>query len=132
MNRARFVNGARLAAIVLPSWVLFRRHVRSPRLLLAATAAVALSPAVLNVADEAWSEPLFCVVLLVFILVLEDAVAARPPSPRLVAIAGLIAGVAFLVRYAASALIIAGVVVLLTARRPARSPPRWLQVRGVP
>jgi hypothetical protein len=128
MTAARLINAGSFAAIVLLSWLLLRRHVTSPRLLLAATAAVALSPAVLNVADEAWSEPLFCVVLLVFVLVLEDVVAAHPPSARLVATAGFIAGVAFLVRYAASALILTGVVVLLLSRRPVRWPTRWLQV----
>jgi hypothetical protein len=125
---ARLVNVGSFAAIVLLSWALLRRHVTSPRLVLAATVAVALSPAVLNVADEAWSEPLFCVVLLVFVLVLEDVVAAHPPSLRLVGAAGLIAGVAFLVRYAASALIITGVLVLLVSRRPNWWPTRWLQV----
>lgn len=125
---ARLVNVISFAAIVVLSWMLLRRHVSSPRLVLAATAAVALSPAVLNVAHQAWSESLFCAVLLVFVLVLEDVVAAHPPSLRLIATAGLIAGVAFLVRYAASALIITGVLVLLTARRPTRWPTRWLQV----
>ncbi len=125
---ARLVNVASFAAIVVLSWALLRRHVTSTRLALVATAAVALSPAVLNVADEAWSEPLFCVVLLVFLLVLEDVIAAHPPSARLVAAAGLTAGIAFLVRYAAAALIITGVLVLLAARRPTRWRTRCLQV----
>jgi hypothetical protein len=125
---ARLVNAGSFVAIVVLSWRLLRRHVTSPRLVLMATAAVAVSPAVLNVADQAWSEPLFCVVLLAFVLVLEDVMAAHPASPRLVAAAGLIAGVGFLVRYAASALIITGIVILLVSRRPVRWTTRWSQV----
>lgn len=123
LTAARVVNAASFGAVVVLASMLLRRHVTSPRLALAATAFVAISPAMLNVAHHAWSEPLFCAVLLGFILLLEDVLASTQHPTRLVALAGCLAGVGFLVRYAALSLAIAGVVVLLVARasRPART-----------
>ncbi len=120
---ARVVNAAAFAAVVVLTSMLLRRHVASPGLALAATAFVAVSPTLLNVARHAWSEPLFCAVLLGFILLLEGALASAKHRTRLVALAGFLAGVGFLVRYAALALAIAGVVVLLVPRvhQPART-----------
>ena len=122
LTAARVVNAASFAGVVILAWALLRRHVASPRLVLAATGFVAISPALLNVADHAWSEPLFCVVLLGFILVLEDAVASTSHSTRTVALAGCVAGIGVLVRYAGVAFAITGVIVLLVspAGRPGR------------
>jgi hypothetical protein len=115
-NAARFLNAVSYAAVVVLSWVLLRRHTRSWLLALAGATVVVAAPAMLNVADHLWSEPLFCVVLLAFFLCLDEAFTRSGRAQlRLVAAAGLLAGVAFLVRYAGMALIPAGVVALAAA-----------------
>ena len=121
---ARIVNAASAAGIVVLAWVLVRRHTGSLAIALGATAFIAISPTVLNVADHAWSEPLFCFVLLGFILLVEDAVSCSEPHRQLylAASAGMLCGVAFVVRYAALPLIVVGVVALLSRRT---SPGRW-------
>ncbi len=116
LTAARALNAGAFAGIVLLSWVLVRRHVDSRTLALVTTGLIACSPALLNVTDEAWSEPLFCVLLLLFVLVIEDAIQAPIRSPRLVAWAGAVAGFAFLIRYAALALFITGVLALVAFR----------------
>jgi hypothetical protein len=113
LDGVRLLNAASFGAIVLLTWVLARRHIASRQLALATTAFVAISPALLNVAGKAWSEPLFCVVLLAFIVVVETARASPEQTGRMAAVAGLIAGAGFLVRYAALALIITGMIALI-------------------
>jgi hypothetical protein len=110
---ARAANAASFAAIVVFAWVLLRRHTTSQFVVMGATLFVAVSPALLRVADNAWSEPMFCALVLLFIVVLEGALAAKERRKRLIVLAGLVAGLAFLVRYAAVALPIAGVMVVL-------------------
>jgi hypothetical protein len=124
---ARVVNAAAFGMVVLLTWICLRRHVRSRTIALVTTMLVAVSPTMLNVADHVWSEPVFCVLLLSFILVFESALRAPTNEWCLFALAGLITGVGFLVRYAALSLIVTAIVViLLTARQSGR---RRLTVR---
>jgi 4-amino-4-deoxy-L-arabinose transferase-like glycosyltransferase len=120
---ARVVNTASYAALVVLAWVLLRRHVASRGVALAATVLVVISPPLLNVSAHAWSEPLFCVVVLAFILVLEEAVSGTDPRRQLLfgVGAGLLAGVAFMVRYAGLILVPVGVIVLVLSLGTARA-----------
>ena len=86
---SRLVNAVALAAVVVLSYVLLRRHVSSPGLVLFGTAVVAVFPALLRTADMVWSEPMFSVLVLGFVLVLERACERRRLS--LYALAGLLA-----------------------------------------
>ena len=117
LTTARLLNGASFMCVVALTWVVLHRHTRSPAILWGATAFIAVSQAMLNVADHAWSEPLFCVLILLFTLVLEDAVTRRREGATLNVGAGLVVGCAFLVRYAAVILIVVGIVVLVTLFR---------------
>ncbi len=116
---ARVANAAFFGGVVALTWVVSGRHTRSSFVRLGATAAVAVSPAMLNLADHAWSEPAFCVVVLLFMLALEDSVTRDCARTRSAATAGVIVGGAFLVRYAGAILIPVGVLVLAIALRRA-------------
>jgi hypothetical protein len=125
---ARFVNAAALAASVVLAYLLIRRHVRSRWLCLGATVVVASSIGLLHVADKAFSEPLFALFVLPFLLLMETAIDA--PTRRgyaLCAVAGLIVGLAFLVRYASVVFIGVGVASLLVSWWTNRSPGFWIR-----
>jgi 4-amino-4-deoxy-L-arabinose transferase-like glycosyltransferase len=112
---ARIVNAASFGAIVVLAWFLVRRHVASPVVALGATALVAISPALINVSSNAWSEPLFCALVLAFLLALEDATVPGGRQARSIAITGVLAGLAVLVRYAGLSLLIVGSLALVAA-----------------
>jgi hypothetical protein len=111
----RLVNAVSFAATVLLAWRLIRRHVSSLLVALGATALVAVSPALINVASNAWSESLFCALVLGFILALEDATEPGGNQARSIAAAAVLAGLAFLVRYAGLSLFIVGSLALVAS-----------------
>jgi Dolichyl-phosphate-mannose-protein mannosyltransferase len=114
---ARLLNAIAFACIVVLTWILVQRHTTSRLALVGATTLVAVSPVVLNVTAAAWSEPLFCVLLLAFIVMLEDIVANVAHRDAITAGVGVIAGIAMLVRYVGLALLITGIVVCVVAGR---------------
>ncbi len=111
---ARIVNAVSFAAIVILAGALVRRHTSSPFVAVGTTLLVAVSPAMINVASNAWSEPLFCALVLAFILALEDAAAPARPV-RSLALAGVLVGLAVLVRYAGLSLLIVGSLTLVVS-----------------
>lgn len=127
---ARIVNAVSFAAIVLLAWVLVRRHVSSLLIALGTTALVALSPALINIASNAWSEPLYCALVLAFILALEHATAPGGHQARSIGAAAVLAGLAFLVRYVGLSLLIVGSLALVISsyREGVRAAARRLAV----
>lgn len=123
VDAARFLNAALMGVVVLAGYALCVRHTRSIRSALFGTVLIACSPALLRTHDAVLSEPLFSVVVLAFILVLEAAVERRPLV--MLACAGALAGCGVLVRYLGVALIAAGVltvaVTTVGTARPGRS-----------
>jgi hypothetical protein len=111
----RIVNAVSFGAIVLLAWVLVRRHVSSLLIALGTTALVAISPALINIASNAWSEPLYCALVLAFILALEDATTPGGHQARSIGAAAVLAGLAFLARYAGLSLLIVGSLALVTS-----------------
>jgi hypothetical protein len=122
---ARVVNAAAMAAIVLLTFVLLRRHVRSARAGLIGTALVALSPTLLRTADMIWSEPLFCALLLAFVVLAEDLMRNPARGTALLVAAAVLVWAASLVRWVGIALIPAGMVATYLGR------PREGRVRRV-
>jgi hypothetical protein len=114
---ARVLNALAFSSIVLLAWALLRRHGTSTPVRVVTTGFVALSPALLDDARHLWSEPLFCALVLSYIIAIERALAERDGWAFRVATTGTLAGAAFLLRYAALALIIAGVVTLAWSAR---------------
>jgi 4-amino-4-deoxy-L-arabinose transferase-like glycosyltransferase len=119
---ARIVNAVSFGAIVVLAGALVRRHTSSPLLALGATMLVAVSPALINIASNAWSETLYCAFVLAFLLALEAAIAPGR-SARWLASAGALAGLAFLVRYVGLSLLMVGslTVIAVTYREGVRA-----------
>ena len=113
VDAARFLNAALMASAVVLAFLLLRRHVRSPATVLFGTALVAFSPAILRTADMVWAEPLFTVLVLGFVLLLEDACRTGRYPP--LAAAGIVASAAILVKYLGFALVPAGVIAVVVA-----------------
>ncbi len=120
----RLVNATSFAAIVALGWILIRRHTSSGAIRVGATLLLATSPALVRIADNAWSEPMFCALVLAFLVVLEDALGEG--RDRWLPAAGLLAAMAFLVRYAGVALVVVGVISLVVSSR--RAP--WRRLVG--
>lgn len=109
----RLVNAISFGAtVVLGAAILARRLSSSLRLATVGVALIATSPALLSVSSMAWSEPLFIVITLLFILVMERSLTSVNRVWWLVG-GALLVWIAFLVRYAGIALVPAGVLTLL-------------------
>lgn len=97
---ARVLDAVAFAVLVLLTFLLVRRHVRRQWLCVWAAAAVAFAPALLGVYTYAWSEPVFNVLVLAMLLIVEQLMVKRGRDPVLLFLAAVIAGVAFSYRYA--------------------------------
>ena len=108
----RFANALVVGAIALVSFFLLRRHVASPWITVGAAALAALSGELLRVAAYVATDPLFVLLTLIFIVLMED-IRTKPDRRALfIVLAGLVASCAFLVRYAAVPLFVSGLIVL--------------------
>jgi hypothetical protein len=112
---ARVVNALTFGVIILLTFVLVRRHVESRWLVIGATAFIAFSVELLVIVDFVSTDPLFCALTLAFILVMEDIQAGRRHRGALIAGAAVLVWAAFMTRYAASSLLIAGVISVAAA-----------------
>ena len=117
-STARFLSVVSFGAMVVLGNVLLRRVLRDRRAVLASTALLALSPALLAVFDMAWSEPPFIVVSLVFLLVLCRVWERRAVNGVDLVSLAVLCWLGFLLRYVGASLIIVGAVTLVLALRP--------------
>ncbi len=117
---ARWLGAAVFAVEIFLAFVMVRRHVRAAWVAVASAAAVAVSPMALRVSGMAWSEPVFVVVVLGLLIVLEDWM--RAERLRLLAAAVALSWLGFLLRYSGIALAAVSLTVVTLA---------WLQQRGL-
>jgi 4-amino-4-deoxy-L-arabinose transferase-like glycosyltransferase len=111
----RLINAVSAALIVWCTFLLGARKLPTRRLAVVAGGVVALTPALLRVEFTIFTEPLFTVFVLVFVLMIDTA---RSRQPLLfVTLAGLSAGFATLVRYHGLALVLAGLVLIVLGER---------------
>jgi hypothetical protein len=108
----RFANALVVGAIALVSFFLLRRHVASPWITVGAAALAALSSELLRIAAYVATDPLFVLLTLIFIVLMEDIRTEPERRALFIVLAGLVASCAFLVRYAAVPLFVSGVIVL--------------------
>ena len=113
LQAARWINAVAAGATVWLAYLIIRRHVTAPWIRIAATATVLISSILLQVEAMAWSEPLFIALSLLLIVMLESILAQRGPMVTVI-LAGMVAAVAFLDRYAGLALILLGVACLIS------------------
>jgi hypothetical protein len=115
---ARALDVVAFGALVLLTFLLARRHVGSPWLCVWTAAAVAFAPALLGVYTYAWSEPVFNVLVLAMLLIVEPLMVRRGRDPVLLFLAAVVAGVAFSYRYAGiTVLALPAIVILASAWR---------------
>ena len=114
---ARWLNALAFGALVALTFVLARRHLRHLWLAVGAALAVAWAAPLLGVFTEAWSEPVFCVLAVALVLVLEQLLADRERALGWLVAAALLASVGFTLRYAGVALLALPVLVIGVATR---------------
>jgi hypothetical protein len=117
---ARVLAAVCAAASVALGYALLRRHIHSRRIIIGATVAIGCSAVMLQTFDEALSEHLFILVVLLFILAAENVMSAsRVMLP--VATVVVLTWAAFYVRYAGIVLVpIAAAIVLIALWRRSR------------
>lgn len=113
---SRVFNAVAYAATVVIASVLLRRHVRSTKLVCGAVILVAVDVTLLGIAQMAWTESLFVLVSVAFVLALERLCSAVRPAAWIVAAAVLV-WMGFLLRYAGIALLPAGAIAVLLGRQ---------------
>jgi hypothetical protein len=126
LDGAVVLSAVSLVATVVLTYVLLRRHVRSPGVRAAGVVVVGCSAVLLEVFSEALSEHLFIPVLLAFILVCEELL-IRPADLRLFAGAVFLAWAAFYLRYAGIVTVAIGGLIMLAAGSRSRFGPALLR-----
>ena len=122
----RVVGAAAVAGATFLMWAVLRRRVE-PSVALVAALVFGASQGFVRVASTAWSEAPYAVIALATLLVLGRT----GISTRRAALAGGLAGLAFLTRYAGAGLVLTGLVVLLAGcigRRRERTSDVWRPV----
>jgi hypothetical protein len=109
----RVVGAAIYAAIVVLGYLLVRRHVRATPFVIGATVLLACSTQMLIISGAISSDATFVALTLAFVLVLDHLRTTAHHRGLLIASAAGLVAVAFLVRYAAGALLLAGAISLL-------------------
>ena len=118
VDAGRYVNAGSMASTVLLSWFLARRLTSSRIAALLLAALVACSIDLLHIAESVRSEAAFIPLVLLCLLSLDFALRVDGQHAKVWCLtAGAVAGTAFLVRYAAIALLIAGVLAILACTR---------------
>ena len=112
LDGARWLNVFALGLLVILTFILACRHVQRTWLAVVAAAAVGFAPPLLDVFTWAWTEPVFCVVVIGLLLTLESLLTKRGRDPYLIALAGLLASVGFTYRYAGSMLLALSVLIV--------------------
>ena len=113
----RIINSLASAATIILAFFMLARHVRTRWLVWAATVLVALSSALLGVNRMAWSEPVFIVLVLLLLTVL-DQVSRRPRSMVWLSSVVVVLWLLFLFRFAGMCFIFAAPLsILLVVRR---------------
>ena len=115
VNGARWLNAIALGGLCMLTFVLARRHARYRWSPVIAAAAVGSMPAVFGVFTSVWSEPVFCVLAVGFVLLLESILARQGRGPALLCGAGAIASVGVLYRYAGFTLLGLGLIIVCIA-----------------
>jgi 4-amino-4-deoxy-L-arabinose transferase-like glycosyltransferase len=109
---ARIVNAVSTGATVLLVFALLRAHLRSRWIVFGATALVAIAPPLVIVGATAWSEPLYVTWSTAALLALTADLARGTDGLRLVALAGILAGVATATRVLGASLVPAGLLLV--------------------
>jgi hypothetical protein len=114
LDFARYLNAIIFGLIVFFLGLMLLRHVKRPVFAVLGSIAVLLSAPLLNVSTSVWSEPLFILFVILFLMQLESCV--QDDSLKKLAAAAVFAAAACMTRYIGITAIAAGVLVLLFKR----------------
>jgi hypothetical protein len=120
----RIVNTVALGSVVFLACHWLNRSVFSQVLKVLGCLLIVLSVPLLSVFSWVWSEGLFILESVICLLALQAF--TRAPSAKLAGTVGVSAGLAFLTRYAGTALMMSAFLVLVTAYVRNRTTPRYL------
>ena len=115
LTAARWLNALALGVGVVLTFILARRYVQRPYLALTAALVAGFAPAMVGVFSFVWSEPIFCVITLGVLLLLERVGAAPCARFGPIIAVGLLAGIGFSYRYAGMTLVALVIVTVAVA-----------------
>jgi hypothetical protein len=115
LDGARLLNGLSFAFIILASYRLFQKHIRTKGLVVFGCLLVLLSLPVLGVCIFAWSEPVFMLLVIMFIHGLPELLEEQKTG-RFYCVS-VLAALAFLQRYVGIALVAAGITSIILFTR---------------
>jgi 4-amino-4-deoxy-L-arabinose transferase-like glycosyltransferase len=111
-NAGRYLGAVIDASIVVLTYLLLRRHARTTATVIGGTVLIACSAQVLVISGAIASDALFIALTAAFVLVLDHLRTTERPG-RVLAAAAAVVSLAFLVKYAAAALVLTGGVTVL-------------------
>jgi 4-amino-4-deoxy-L-arabinose transferase-like glycosyltransferase len=111
LDGARTINAVSFALVVICSGIVFAKRIKSPLLILLGSAGVLVSATMLRVSVYAWTEPLFALLVILFMLSMTKFL--RDGRLKFLLIAGVCAALAALQRYVGIAVIMAGAAMVL-------------------
>ncbi len=114
---ARLINALAMGGIVLISGRVFARHIQSKALTIVATLSTAFSLPLLNTSVMAWTEPVFVLLIVLFLVQMGTFLRRRVIWPLLGA--GLFAALSSIQRYTGVTVILTGAMVVVMTRSEA-------------
>ncbi len=106
LDAARTINAVSFALVVICSGAVFAKRIKSPLLILLGSAAVLISATMLRVSVYAWTEPLFALLVILFMLTMTKFL--KDGRLKFLLLAAVCAALAALQRYVGIAVIMAG------------------------
>lgn len=110
LNGARFVNAVSFALIVFCSGIVFSRRIKSLLLVILGASSVLVSATMLRISVFAWTEPLFALLVIFFMLTMVQFL--KTSQFKSLVFAGVLAALACLQRYVGIAIVMAGVAMI--------------------
>jgi len=111
LEGAGIINALSFCSVVLCSGIVFAKKIKSPFLIIIGSASVLISATMLRVSVYAWTEPLFA--LLVILFMFNMTTFLKNSRLKYLLIAGVYAALACLQRYVGIAIVMAGVAMIL-------------------
>jgi hypothetical protein len=110
LEGAGIINALSFSAVVFCSGIVFAKRIKSPLLIIIGSASVLLSATMLRVSAFAWTEPLFALLIILFMLNMTKFL--KNSRLKYLLIAGVYAALAGLQRYVGIAIAMAGIAMI--------------------
>ena len=118
LDGARTINAVSFALVVICSGIVFAKRIKSPLLIIIGAASVLISATMLRVSVYAWTEPLFALLVILFMLSIVRFL--KTGQYKWLVLAGIYSALAGLQRYVGVAIIMAGAAMILLLTHKAK------------